>query len=104
MPGVSPDAILEFWFGEAPHVSRNVWFSKDVAFDDAIRSLFGKAIAQATAGGFGEWCHEPRGALARVLLLDQFTRNIHRHSAAAFSGDVRALATAAPSPIRLKVP
>jgi uncharacterized protein (DUF924 family) len=94
MSDVSPDAILAFWFGEAPHVARKVWFKKDVLFDDAIRTLFGDAVAQASAGGYGAWCHEARGALARVLLLDQFTRNIHRDSAAAFSGDVRALSTA----------
>jgi uncharacterized protein (DUF924 family) len=94
MPAVSPDAILDFWFGQPPHVSRKEWFRKDAAFDDAIRTRFGDAIAQASAGGYGEWCHEARGALARVLLLDQFTRNIYRGTAAAFSGDARALATA----------
>ena len=94
MAALTPDTILEFWFGDAPHVSRKVWFSRDARFDDAIRTLFGAAVAQAAAGGFGEWCHEARGTLARVLLLDQFTRNIHRESAAAFAGDARALSTA----------
>jgi uncharacterized protein (DUF924 family) len=94
MPDVSPDAILDFWFGEAPHVSRKEWFRKDAAFDATIRTRFGDAIAQAVAGGFGEWCHEARGLLARVLLLDQFTRNAYRDTAQAFSGDARALATA----------
>ena len=59
---------------------------------------FGRVSATATtialAGGFGEWCATPEGALARVLLLDQFTRNIHRDTSGAFAGDARALATA----------
>ena len=91
-------AILAFWFGPQDSVSRNtardLWFRKDAAFDAEIRARFGDATAVALAGGYGEWCVTPEGALARVLLLDQFTRNIHRDTPAAFAGDARALATA----------
>ena len=86
--------ILTFWFGEPPLVERNVWFRKDPTFDATIRARFGEAIAAARADAFGEWCHDPHGALARVILLDQFTRNVYRGTAEAFSGDERALATA----------
>jgi uncharacterized protein (DUF924 family) len=86
--------ILTFWFGEPPLVERDVWFRKDSAFDATIRARFGDAIAAARAGAFGEWCHDPHGALARVIVLDQFTRNVYRGTAEAFSGDERALATA----------
>ena len=86
--------ILEFWFGSPPLASRDVWFRKDAAFDTVIRERFGEAIAAACAGAFGEWCNEPHGALARVILLDQFTRNAFRGTAEAFAGDERALATA----------
>ena len=86
--------ILRFWFGEPPPVERDVWFRKDSAFDATIRERFGEAIAATRAGAFGEWCHDPHGALARVILLDQFTRNVYRGTAEAFSGDARALATA----------
>ena len=90
--------ILVFWFGPRDSPSRNtardVWFRKDAAFDAEIRTRFGDATAIALAGGYGEWCATPDGSLARVLLLDQFTRNIHRDTPAAFSGDARALATA----------
>ena len=48
----------------------------------------------ALAGGFGAWCTSPQGSLARVLLLDQFTRNMFRDTPRAFAGDARALATA----------
>lgn len=75
-------------------VTRDVWFRKDDAFDAAIRQRFGSAIAAGTAGAFGEWCTTPRGSLARVVLLDQFTRNAFRGTPDAFVGDAGALATA----------
>ena len=91
-------SIIAFWFGPEDSPSRNtvrdVWFRKDAAFDAEIRARFGDATAIALAGGFGEWCATPEGALARVLLQDQFTRNIHRDTMASFAGDARALATA----------
>ena len=91
-------AILDFWFG-APGTpehgqDRAVWFRKDSAFDAEIRARFEVAVSAALAGAFGEWCGTPRGSLARVLLLDQFTRNIYRDTPRAFAGDARALATA----------
>jgi uncharacterized protein (DUF924 family) len=87
-------SILDFWFGPPPHASRAEWFRKDERFDDAIRAHFGDAVGVALAGGYGEWCVTAHGALARILLLDQFTRNIHRGTPLAFAGDERALATA----------
>jgi uncharacterized protein (DUF924 family) len=91
-------AILDFWFGSpgTPErgAERDAWFRKDPAFDDAIRQRFGDAVNVAVAGGYGEWCNTAGGALARVLLLDQFTRNIFRDTPRAFAGDARALATA----------
>jgi uncharacterized protein (DUF924 family) len=86
--------ILDFWFGAPPLAQRDAWFRKDAAFDAAVRTRFGDAIAAACAGAYGDWCAAPRGALARVLLLDQFTRNAFRDTPHAFSGDARALATA----------
>ena len=87
-------AVLDFWFGPPPPVARDAWFRKDPAFDASIRGRFGATIAAALAGAFGEWCTTPRGALARVIVLDQFTRNAHRDTPLAFAGDARALATA----------
>jgi uncharacterized protein (DUF924 family) len=91
-------AVLAFWFG-APGSSehgkaRAAWFRKDEEFDEEIRRRFGDAVAVALAGGFGEWCATPRGALARVVVLDQFTRNVFRGTPRAFAGDERGLATA----------
>lgn len=89
-----PARILDFWFGPPPHASRAEWFRKDPGFDEAIRTQFGEAIGVALAGGYGAWCETPHGTLARILLLDQFTRNVHRGTPLAFAGDARALATA----------
>ena len=89
--------ILEFWFGRpgtpAYGSERKEWFRKDPAFDAAIGERFGSAIETALAGGFSDWT-APRGMLARILLLDQFTRNSFRGSPHAFAGDALALALA----------
>jgi uncharacterized protein (DUF924 family) len=89
--------ILDFWFGPSGSAEygrmKKEWFRKDAAFDAAIRDRFGAAVETALTGGFADW-KEPRTALARVLLLDQFTRNIFRDSPRAFAGDGLALATA----------
>jgi len=87
-------AVLDFWFGPAPHAARAEWFRKDPAFDATIRERFGVEMAQALAGGLGEWCGDAHGTLARVIVLDQFTRNAFRDTPRAFAGDARALATA----------
>jgi uncharacterized protein (DUF924 family) len=88
------DEILDFWFappGAAEHGNpRTLWFRNDAAVDQSIRARFGGAVETALAGGFGEWT-TPRGALARVLLLDQFTRNIYRETPRAFAGDILSL-------------
>ncbi len=86
--------VLDFWFGPAPHAARDEWFRKDASFDERIRARFGNDVAAAVAGAFGDWCATPHGALARVVLLDQFTRNLYRDTPRAFAGDPAALATA----------
>jgi uncharacterized protein (DUF924 family) len=85
--------ILDFWLGSGD-AERDVWFRKDSAFDATIRERFGSAVDAAIGGAFGTWIDEPRGALALVLLLDQFTRNIYRDTPQAFAGDKRALSIA----------
>jgi len=85
--------ILDFWFGDRAG-ARDVWFRKDAAFDDMIRARFGAAVDAAVGGAFAEWTAHPAGALAVVLLVDQFTRNLFRDTARMFSGDARALAVA----------
>ena len=90
---VTPAAVLEFWFGSEDAVDAR-WFRRSEAFDQAIASRFGPAVDAALAGRLDGWAARPDGALALILLLDQFTRNIHRGTPAAFAGDARALVLA----------
>ena len=81
--------ILNFWFVET---TPEFWFKKDDDFDGAIQDRFGKAVTDALAGRLDHWANGADGCLALILMLDQFTRNIFRYSARAFSGDDMALA------------
>lgn len=88
--------VLDFWFlppSDAGHgKQRAEWFRKDDAFDAEIRARFGAAIVHAIAGGLREWDEQgPRGVLARILVLDQFTRNAYRDTPESFAGDTLAL-------------
>ena len=85
--------ILDFWLGDGS-AARPEWFRKDAAFDAAVRARFGAAVEAAIGGAYADWMATPRGALALVLLLDQFTRNIFRDTARMYDGDARALAIA----------
>ena len=91
-------AVLDFWFLPAAHPQhghfRREWFRQDDAFDEEIRSRFGAQVEAALGGGLSEWETTAEGSLARILLLDQFTRNIHRGTTRAFAGDAQALALA----------
>ena len=88
------DDVLAFWFDPLPHAARDAWFRKDPAFDAEIRARFGSTVEAALGGEMREWTSTPHGALARVLLLDQFTRNMFRDTPRAFAGDPQALAMA----------
>ena len=87
--GGQASEVLEFWFGET---SPRQWFAKDPAFDALVAERF-SAIAQAAiSGALRPWGEAPANALALVLLLDQFPRQIWRDTAMAFAGDPQALA------------
>jgi uncharacterized protein (DUF924 family) len=93
--------VLEFWFSPgdatelaAPGKPRAEWFRKDAAFDATIHARFAGLIEAALDGGLRDWDGTSPGALARILLLDQFTRNIFRDAPRAFAGDTLALAAA----------
>ena len=90
--------VLEFWFGAPGSASdgrpRAEWFRRSDAFDRLIERRFMASIEQALAGGLRDWDAEPETALARILLLDQFTRNVFRDTPRAFAGDALALAAA----------
>lgn len=91
--------VLDFWFlprsSEGYGQQRGEWWRKDDGFDALVRERFGVTIAQAVAGGLREWdAIGPQGVLARIIVLDQFTRNAHRNTPDAFAGDTLALAAA----------
>jgi len=85
--------VLRFWFGDAAQ-ARPEWFRKDPAFDDEIRRRFGPLIDAAVEDRLPAWGDDAASTLARILLLDQFTRNVFRDSPRAFAGDTLALAAA----------
>jgi len=91
-------AVMDFWFGRhgdrGRDTPRRQWFEKSEAFDEQIRDRFGMLIPRAIAGDLQTWSAEPESAVAQILVLDQFTRNVFRGSAQAFAGDTRALAAA----------
>jgi uncharacterized protein (DUF924 family) len=96
---MSSDAerLLAFWFTEGPDSFREAWFRRDDAFDAACREGFGALVVPAREGALDSWAGTPKGALALLLLLDQFPRNLFRGSAEAFASDpyARAIARAA---------
>ena len=79
--------VLDFWFRDLTPAQ---WFEGGAAIDTAIRDKFGESVEQALAGTLDHWAENPRGRLALVILIDQFTRNVFRGEARAFSGDVKA--------------
>lgn len=90
-------AVLDFWFGDAAdpdNVQRcgKFWFAADEQQDRALRGRFGALHDRARRGELDHWSAGPRSALALILLLDQFTRNLYRGTASAFACDERALA------------
>ncbi len=86
------EAVLAFWRAAGP----DKWFAKDAAFDAEIREKFLATYETAAAGALA-WDGDPEGALALLIVLDQFPRNMFRASARAFAADplARAVATRA---------
>jgi uncharacterized protein (DUF924 family) len=85
------EEVLRFWFVE---ISPSQWWKVDPAFDASIAQRFASLHAAAAAGELHDWRVQPEGRLAEILVLDQFSRNIYRGSATAFSSDPMALALA----------
>jgi uncharacterized protein (DUF924 family) len=87
---LTADDVLAFWLGAGPQR----WFEEDEAFDAAIRERFAVACEDAAAGLLSTWETWPEGALALVILLDQFPRNMFRGSARSYAADPFARAVA----------
>jgi uncharacterized protein (DUF924 family) len=89
------DDLLSFWFGppdQTPEARGKRWFMRDAVLDEEIRARYGALAEAAAAGQLAGWLDNPRGSLALVVLLDQFSRNLYRDSPRAFAQDPQALA------------
>ena len=71
-------AVYDFWFVEN---GPKQWFTKDAAFDTAIRDRFEALVEKAATGGLSHWRATARGALTEIIVLDQFPRNLYRNAA-----------------------
>lgn len=80
--------VLEFWFEE---LDEKMWFQSTDQLDEEIQVRFGATHRQAAAGELWEWRETVEGRLAEVIVLDQFSRNIHRGRSEAFASDGMAL-------------
>lgn len=85
------DSVLDFWFRETQPAQ---WWKADPAFDALVRTRFGALHARAVQAELHGWRTTPAGRLAEVLVLDQFSRNIHRGTPLAFAADPLALGLA----------
>jgi uncharacterized protein (DUF924 family) len=83
--------VDRFWFEELPS---EAWFRRDEAVDAAIRARFGKLYERLKREGATHAATTPEGAVAAVIVLDQFPRNMFRDSPAAYATDAAALALA----------
>src|ERR1700712_786328 len=81
-----PNDVIGFWRQAGPEK----WFKKVVAFDEAIRLKFEPVHHRAARGEYDAWAETAEGALALMILLDQFPRNLYRRSAHAFATDPKA--------------
>ncbi|WP_380052739.1 DUF924 family protein [Falsihalocynthiibacter sp. SS001] len=88
---LNPNEVLAFWLDE---VGPKGWYVADEALDDRIRDMAEKTWEAAMDGGLGLWLTYPSGALAYLIVTDQFSRNMFRGTGKAFDSDSRALAVA----------
>jgi uncharacterized protein (DUF924 family) len=87
---ISPADVLAFW----REAGKDKWYTKDEAFDAEVRRRFLGLWQQAAAGDLASWEAADDGALALVIALDQFPRNMFRGDARTFSTDGKALEVA----------
>src|SRR5580700_11800716 len=75
--------VLAFWLA----AGHERWFEPDETFDAEIRTRFATTYEDAEAGRLSAWEDWPQGALALLIVLDQFPRNMFRHSARSYATD-----------------
>ena len=80
-------AVLAFWFDP---IQQPRWFSASPEFDAKIRGRFGETFRLAAEGKLEQWADTPQGWLALLIVLDQFSRNLHRDDPRAWAQDLHA--------------
>jgi uncharacterized protein (DUF924 family) len=92
---MQPEDVLSFWYKSTPEQpspgAQQGWWKKDPAFDQTIAERFGATWEQAKSGALDHWCATPKGRLALIIVLDQFSRNMHRGSPLTWAQDAQAL-------------
>lgn len=86
-----PVEVLDFWIGE---IGPEGWYAGTEEVDDACATRFTELLEALRGGGLEHWIDGPAGALAYIVIADQFARNIHRGDALSFATDAQALAAA----------
>ena len=85
---MSATDVIQFWFEDIEPKQR---FIKDFEFDELLRAKFGETHQLATQGLLYAWREHPLDALAEIIVLDQFSRNMFRDTPKAFATDSLAL-------------
>lgn len=88
---MNADDILKFWFKD---IKQSQWWIKDLAFDQLIIDKFSTIHQSANACELFKWRSSPKGRLAEIIVLDQFSRNMYRDTPRSFISDPLALALA----------
>ncbi|MGN6517412.1 MAG: DUF924 family protein [Rhizomicrobium sp.] len=84
---VAPQEIIDFWTAT---VGEQRWYAVEPELDDLIRARYEDLWKDARAGKLADWEAAPEGALALLIVLDQFPRNMFRGKADAFASDALA--------------
>jgi uncharacterized protein (DUF924 family) len=96
----SPEEVLSYWFPEEDLFEADPqtfgrqmqwWFQGGPEVDSEISERFGEVLEQARRGELDHWAETPRGRLALIVVLDQFSRNVYRGSPLSYSQDEKAL-------------
>ncbi|EKD54105.1 MAG: hypothetical protein ACD_60C00122G0004 [uncultured bacterium] len=88
--------VLDFWFGDLGHADlpasdrTNLWFGEDEKLKRSLLEKYKAEYEAAIQGSLNGWAESPRGRLALIILLDQFSRSLYRDSPDAFSHDLEA--------------
>ncbi len=88
--------LLKFWFGDLGYADlpssdrTNLWFGESEKLKEFMVKTFNPDYKAAIAGELNNWADTARGRLALIILLDQFSRYIHRNSSSAFTHDIKA--------------